>query len=188
MAAQAASEIKTMTAEELAQLPTGMGQRFELVKGELRTMAPTGFQHGDIVGELGMRLRQFVRSQGLGRVLGAETGFILFRNPDTVRAPDVSFVTEHRVAQVGLIKGYFPGAPDLAVEVVSPSDAAAEVHRKVGEYFKAGSQQVWVVYPDEQEVAVYRSARESVVLTATETLDGAPLLPGFTCPGADLFG
>ena len=88
-----------MTAEKLLRLPSGMGQRFELVKGELRTMPPAGFEHGDIVGELSMRLRQYVRSRGLGRVLGAETGFVLSRNPDTVRAPDVSFVSEARVAQ-----------------------------------------------------------------------------------------
>ncbi len=176
-----------MTAEKLLRLPSGMGQRFELVKGELRTMPPAGFEHGDIVGELSMRLRQYVRSRGLGRVLGAETGFVLSRNPDTVRAPDVSFVSEARVAQTGRVKGFFPGAPDLAVEVVSPTDAAADVQRKVREYFDAGAQQVWVVYPDLREVMVFRSVRESVTLAAADTLDGGTLIPGFTCPVAELF-
>jgi Uma2 family endonuclease len=188
MAAQAATEIKTMTAEELAQLPTGMGTRYELAQGELKTISPAGSRHGRIALRIGSLLQQFVHLQRLGETVGAETGFILSRNPDTVRAPDAAFIAQARIPAGGLPDGYFPGAPDLAVEVVSPSDAAAEVHRKVGEYFKAGSQQVWVVYPDEREVAVYRSAREIVVLTAAETLDGAPLLPGFTCPVADLFG
>ncbi len=185
MAATVAAQ--TMTAEELLRLPTGMGQRFELVKGELRTMPPTGFEHGDIVGELSMRLRQYVRSHGLGRVLGAETGFILSRNPDTVRAPDVSFVSEGRVAQTGRVKGYFPGAPDLAVEVVSPNDAAGEVVQKVDEYFAAGARQVWIIYPDQRKVAVYRSASQTVTLSAADSLDGGALIPGFACPVGELF-
>jgi Uma2 family endonuclease len=185
MADTAASQI--MTAEELLRLPTGMGARYELVEGILRTMAPAGFEHGDIVGELSMRLRQFVRRLRLGRVLGAETGFILARNPDTVRAPDVAFVAEARVAQLGRIRGFFPGAPDLAVEVVSPSDSATEVQQKVDDYLEAGTQQVWVVYPDQQKVVVFSATGEGRYLSATDVLDGGALLPGFTCPVGELF-
>jgi Uma2 family endonuclease len=185
MAATAPSQ--TMTADDLLKLPSGQGARFELVQGELRTMPPTGFEHGDIAGELLMRLRQFVRANHLGRVLTAETGFILSRDPDTVRAPDVSFVREARVAQLGRVKGFFPGAPDLAVEVVSPSDSAGEVQRKVDDYFAAGTQQVWIIYPDLRKVAVFRSASASHVFSATDALDGGDLLPGFTCPVAELF-
>ena len=89
--------------------------------------------------------------------------------------------------KTGRVKGFFPGAPDLAVEVVSPTDAAAEVQRKVREYFDAGAQQAWVVYPDLREVMVFRSVRESVTLAAADTLDGGALIPGFVCPVAQLF-
>jgi Uma2 family endonuclease len=187
-AAPDAAPPRLMTAEALLQMPTGMGERYELVKGELKIMAPAGFEHGDIVMELGMRLRLFVNTHKLGRVLGAETGYILSHDPDTIRAPDVSFVSQDRFVKTGLVKGYFPGAPDLAVEVVSPGDVAVEVQRKVGEYFEAGTQLVWVVYPDLRQVAVFSSARDAQVLTAVDALDGGALLPGFTCPVAELFG
>jgi len=178
---------KRMTAEELIRLPTGMGARYELVKGVLITMSPAGFEHGDIAGELGSRLRVYVRAKRLGTVPAAETGYRLRSNPDTVRAPDVSFVSKARVDKAGKTQGYFHGAPDLAVEVVSPDDTAAEVKTKVNEYFDAGSKSVWIVYPDSREVVVFRSARESVVLSVQDTLDGGEVIPGFTCRVAELF-
>ncbi len=178
---------KLMTAEELIRRPTGMGARYELVKGVLITMSPAGFEHGDIAGELGSRLRVYVRAKRLGTVPAAETGYRLRSNPDTVRAPDVSFVSKARVDKAGKTQGYFPGAPDLAVEVVSPDDTAAEVKTNVNEYFDAGSKSVWIVYPDSREVVVFRSARESVVLSVQDTLDGGEVIPGFTCRVAELF-
>lgn len=176
-----------MTADELLRLPTGMGERYELVNGDLRIMAPAGFEHGDIVAEISMRLRVYVRTQKLGRVSGAETGFRLRSNPDTVRGPDVAFVAQSRIPPGKLPKGYFPGAPDLAVEVISPSEPAAEVQGKVTEYFAAGTRLVWIVYPDNLQVVVFRSARESTILGADDTLDGGDLVPGFTCRVSDLF-
>jgi Uma2 family endonuclease len=176
-----------MTAEELLRLPLGMGERYELVSGELRIMSPAGSRHGRIALRLGSLLEQFVRQGRLGATFGAETGFILARNPDTVRAPDAAFVAAARVPASGLPDGYFPGAPDLGVEVISPSEAAAEINRKVGEYFAAGARLVWIVYPDTRQVVVFRSARASVALGADDTLDGGELLPGFACRVAEIF-
>ena len=182
-----AAPARPMTAEELLRLATGMGERYELVSGELKIMSPAGSRHGDIVLEIGMRLRAHVRANRLGATFGAETGFVLSRDPDTVRAPDVAFVVAARVPAGGLPDGYFPGTPDLAVEVVSRSEGAADIQRKVSEYFAAGARLVWIVYPDMRQVVVFRSARESVVLTAQDTLDGGDLLPGFACRVSELF-
>jgi Uma2 family endonuclease len=175
------------TAEELLRLPTGMGMRYELVNGELKTMSPAGSKHGRIAAHIGSLLDQFVRSEKLGEVFGAETGFILRRKPDTVRAPDAAFVSAARIPADGLPDGYFPGAPDLAVEVVSPDETAQEIQIKVGEYFEAGARLIWVVYPRTQEVVVFRSARKSDVLSAEESLDGGDAIPGFSCPVKELF-
>lgn len=178
---------KLMTAEELIRLPTGMGERYELVRGELKTMSPAGSRHGRISARVGRLLDQYVSGKKLGEVFGAETGFTLRRNPDTVRAPDAAFVAAARVPPEGVPIGYWPGAPDLAVEVVSPDDTAAEVKTKINEYFDAGAKSVWIVYPDTREVVVFRSARESVVLSEQDTLDGGEVIPGFACPVAELF-
>ena len=187
-AAPQATAVQPMTADELIKLPTGMGQRYELVAGEVRTMSPAGFEHGTIVGALHERISTHVRQARLGRVAGAETGFRLSTDPDTVRAPDISFVSGDRLQALRQpIRGFFPGAPDLAVEVVSPDDSASEVQTKVNDYFAAGARQMWVVYPASRQVAVFRSARESLVLGAGEALEGGDLLPGFTCPVAELF-
>jgi Uma2 family endonuclease len=176
-----------MTADELLKLPTGMGQRYELVQGELKTRSPSGFKHGLLAARLALFLAQYSRAHHLGEVAGAETGFILEQNPDTVRAPDAAFVAAANIPPQGLPVGFFPGPPDLAVEVVSPNDTASEVQAKVASYLAAGSRQVWVVYPDLQQVAVFHSARESRILTVADTLDGGDLLPGFSLAVAELF-
>jgi Uma2 family endonuclease len=178
---------KLMTADELLRLPTGMGKRYELVQGELKTMSPAGSKHGQIAAQICALLTLFVRSGKLGRVFGAETGFILRRNPDTVRAPDAAFVSTARVPKEGLPAGYFPGAPDLAVEAVSPDDRAEEIKAKVSGYFEAGAKLVWIVYPETREVVVFHSARESLGLSAQDTLEGGEVIPGFACAVAELF-
>ena len=128
-----------MTAEELLRLPSGMGKRYELIRGEVKTMTPASPRHGKIAVRIGGRLDHFVSARQLGEVYGAETGFTLRRKPDTVRTPDAAFVSAARIPPGGIQSGYFPGAPDLAVEVVSPDDTAAEVKAKVNEYFEAGA-------------------------------------------------
>lgn len=182
-----AAREKIMTAEELIRLPTGMGERYELIQGELRTMTPAGSKHGRITVRIGGLLDQFVRAKKLGEVFGAETGFILRRNPDTVRAPDAAFVAAARIPPEGTPAGYWPGAPDLAVEVVSPDDKAGEIKTKVSEYFQAGAKLVWVIYPETREVVIFRSIRESLVLSDQDNLEGGDVIPGFTCSVAELF-
>lgn len=177
---------KAITAEDLFRMNRGM-QRFELVGGELREMSPAGFQHGVIINRLSSLLTEVVDRNALGVVLGAETGFILSRSPDTVRGPDVSFVTRERIARIGIPMAYFPEAPDLAVEVVSPGDTVTEVESKAEDWLNGGTRLLWVVSPRSRTVTVYHSLQNIVVLTENETLDGGAVVPGFSCRVADLF-
>ena len=117
----------------------------------------------------------------------AETGFLLSRDPDHVRAPDVAFVRRERVEAVGYTHGFFPGAPDLAVEVISPSDRYTEVDEKVAEWLAAGTSMVVVVNPRNRTVRVHRPTTDSVLLTEEDTLDGGDVVPGWEMPVADIF-
>jgi Uma2 family endonuclease len=159
----------------------------ELVKGEIVTMSPSGHEHGEIALAIGSFLREFVRKHKLGKTYAAETGFILSRNPDTVRAPDAAFVTAARAAQQTRRQGFFDGAPDLAVEVVSPEDTADEVDAKVLEYLQAGTKLVWVVHPRTQTLTVYRSLDQVRVLTVNDTLNGNDALPEFALAVREIF-
>ena len=175
-----------MTAEELLRLPDD-GLRHELVYGELRTMAPSGGEHGWVASNAHDSLSPFVRSRQLGHAFAAETGFLLARNPDLVRAPDVAFVRQERVEVVGRVRGYWPGAPDLAVEVVSPHDRPAEVEEKVGTWLAHGTRMVLAVYPDERLVRVHQPNLPPRELREVDTLDGGDVVPGWTVPVRALF-
>ncbi len=174
------------TADELLQMPDD-GYRYELVRGEVVRLTPAGAEHGVIAQQLAEKLSQHVRAHRLGLVCAAETGFLLFRDPDTVRAPDVSFVSRERVAEVGIPQGYWPFAPDLAVEVVSPGDRFQDLMEKICDYFAAGARRVWLVEPRSRTVSVYRSPTDVRVLTVADELDGEDVLPGFRLPVTDLF-
>lgn len=179
---------KLMTADELLQLPRGMGKVYELVNGELITMAPAGPEHGGISMDVGGFLHHFVRQYKVGKVFAAETGFIIRCNPDTVRAPDAAFVSNERLEKYGMPqRGYYPVAPDLAVEVLSPDQSQNDIDSKIDDYFEGGARLVWVVNPRRKTVMVYRSPQEVRLLTAKDSLDGEDVLPGFTCPLADIF-
>jgi Uma2 family endonuclease len=172
------------TAEQLFQAPD-LG-RCELLRGELIMMSPAGSEHGMIVAEIAGILRDFIKPRKLGVVLGAETGFRISSNPDTVLAPNVAFIQAGRVV-AGLPKGYFPGAPDLAIEVLSPNDRAGEVLAKVQDWLNAGCKGVWVVDPKSQTVAVYNADRKAAILASADSLTGGDLLPGFSTPVAGIF-
>lgn len=174
------------TAAELLRLPRGE-YRYELIEGELRTMSPAGFQHGVVAQSLAWRLAKHVQEKGLGRVLAAETGFLLEREPDTVRAPDVAFVSREQLERCGMTTAYYPEAPALAVEVVSPDDSAEAVDSKIRDWLAAGTKIAWVVYPKGRTVTVYRALDDIQVFTENDTLSGESVVPGFECKVADLF-
>ena len=174
---------QTTTAEQLLAIPAD-GWRYELVDGQLRRMSPAGQEHGRIAMNLGSRLAQFVRERSLGVVFAAETGFLLRRQPDTVRAPDVAFVSAARQSPA---EGFFPGAPDLAVEVVSSSDSFIEVEEKVLEWLGAGTRAVVVINPRRNMVSVYRGRDEIRRLTDTDTLDLSFVVDGFSIAVRALF-
>jgi Uma2 family endonuclease len=175
-----------ITAVDLLTMPDD-GSRYELVEGELRKMPPAGNIHGKRAMRLGWRLAQYVETNDLGVVFAAETGFKLRSNPDTVRAPDISFVGKKRAEEVGEFEGFWPGVPDLAVEVVSPGDAYTEVQQKAEEYLQAGAQAVWVVDPRRRTVTVYLSVSDITILNEADMLHGGDVIPGFRCKVAEIF-
>jgi Uma2 family endonuclease len=175
-----------MTAEDLLQLPDD-GLRYELVRGELRKMAPTGDEHGTITMNLAGPLDHYVRTHHLGRVYAAETGFWIARDPDTVLAPDIAFIRQERIETEGAVRGYRIGAPDLVVEVISPSDLYTEVAEKVDVWLAAGTQLVIIVDPRRRTIAVHHSPTTMQTLTSAGTLSGDPVVPGWTLPVREVF-
>lgn len=174
-----------MTAEQLFQLPAD-GMRHELVEGVLRTMAPAGFEHGLVAATLLARVQAFATAHRLGRVLAAETGFVLRRGPDTVRAPDVAFVRADRMP-TNRVTGFADLVPDLVAEVVSPSDRASDVVNKVLAWLDAGVALVWVADSGSRTVTTYRPG-VATVLRGDDVLRGADdVLPGFALPLGELW-
>lgn len=177
---------RLVTADELLLMPKD-GFHYELVRGELKRMFPTGKEHGSITMELAAPLHAYVKLNHLGQVYAAETGFKLESNPDTVRAPDIAFVRAERIQATGRVEGYGEGAPDLAVEVLSPGNTKREMAEKVEEYFAAGARLVWIVNPKSKTITVYRSLTDIITLTEKDTLDGGEVVPGFQIPIAEIF-
>ena len=182
-----ATQLQLVTAEELLEMPDD-GVRRELIRGEIREMSPAGDRHGDVGMQLGWRLGHHVSVNSLGKVYLAETGFKLASDPDTVRAPDIAFVRRERVEREGTVLGFRTGAPDLAVEVISPSDRFTAVEDKVFEWLDAGARMVIVLNPEQRTATVYRSRQDIVVLTERDRIDGADVVPGWTVAVSDLFG
>ena len=178
--------IQTMTADELFLMKDD-GFRYDLVKGELRKMSPAGGEHGAIIVRLTVALGQYVEENDLGVVFGAETGFKLASNPDTVLGPDVAFVSNEKIPPTGIPVAYWPGAPDLAIEVISPGNTRREMEEKIAEYLAAGVRLIWIISPKRRTVMVHQANVEPVTLAESDTLDGQDVVPGFEFSVARLF-
>lgn len=173
-----------LTAAELERMPDDDSVQIELDEGEIIAMAPASEEHGFVEIDLGARLHQFVKAHDLGRVYPGDTGFRL--SPDTVRCPDIAFVRKERVAAVRSA-GFANGAPDLAVEVLSPSNSFRQMSRKIRQYFAAGCRTVWLIHLDRREVEVFEASGADRTLTAEDVLDAPELLPGFRLRVGELF-
>jgi Uma2 family endonuclease len=185
--AKTAESVKELvTAEDLWQMGS-RGKDYELVRGELIEMTPPGGIHGRTAVNLSSLVFSFVKEKNLGVVM-VETGYKLASNPDTVRAPDVSFLSTAKIPSTGLPEGYLDGAPNLAVEIVSPGDTASEVQDKVQDYLTYGAQIIWVVYPQQRIVIVHYPDGTARTLHKTDSLSGEVVIPGFSCQVAEIFG
>lgn len=175
---------RPMTAEEFWQLPEGEGKR-ELVRGEVRVEMPSGL-HGGIALEIGSRLRAWAKA-GKHGYTGVEAGYLLASDPDVIRLPDVSYVQANRIPESGISDKFWELAPDLAVEVISPSETADDVQEKVSDFLAAGTPLVWLVYPRTKQVVVHSPDGLARTLKGEDKLE-SPLLPGFSCTVVELFG
>lgn len=173
-----------LTADDLARMPDDDSVQLELDEGELISMPPAGEDHGYIEVDLVSLLHDFVKKNKLGRVYGGDTGFRL--NDRTVLSPDVAFVRRERVEAVRS-KSFANGAPDLAVEILSPSDTVRRINRKVKQYLTAGCHTVWLVYPESQTVDVFEASGAERTLRSEEILEAPEILPGFSLKVAELF-
>jgi Uma2 family endonuclease len=180
------TQTRLMTADEFLDMPDD-GLLHELIRGEVVTMSLPGGEHGEVAGEFFRLIANHVRSAKLGKTYAAETGFIVDRDPDTVRGPDVGFVRAERLTEITNHRKYIPFAPDLAVEVLSPNDRPDAVDEKVQEWLAAGSRMVWTVDPGARTVTVHRPGAEPVTLTEDQDIDGGDVLPGFVCRVALFF-
>ncbi|MGH7588020.1 MAG: Uma2 family endonuclease [Gemmatimonadota bacterium] len=175
-----------LTLDEFERLPDDES-RTELVRGRLVREPPAGMDHGWLANRLAVLISLFVDRHALGEVFTNDTGFVLFEEPPTVRAPDVAFVSRDRLPPPEESVGFGHLAPDLAVEIISPSNTAIEILAKVEDYLEAGTRLVWVVEPSRRRVAVYRSQDELHLLSETDELDGKDVLPGFSVKVAEIF-
>jgi Uma2 family endonuclease len=174
------------TADEFLLMPKGVNKQ-ELIRGEVVEMSPVSGPHAVGQATFTTAILPHVRRHQLGKVV-VELGFRFSRNPDTVRAPDVAFISAEQLALKPLGRGFYDGYPDIAVEVISPGDTAGEVEDKVREYFDAGTRLVWLVYPELKRIMVRRRDGSGHVLTGDAMLSGEDVLKGFEVSLAELFG
>ncbi len=175
-----------MTAEQLLNMQDD-GFRYELVRGELRKMAPAGQSHGEYAMNISISLGGHAKANRLGKAYTADTGFMLATRPDHVRAPNMAFVSNERLREIGESDGFAQGAPDAAVEVISPNDRYTEVEEKVADWLAAGTLAVIVVDPRRRTVKVHRSSTDVVTLTEADVLSVDEAVPGWRMPVRDIF-
>ena len=181
------TEAKLLSAADLLRLYSD-GVRGELIRGVLCETMPTGQEHGEIVVSLSAALWNFVNPRSLGRLTASDSGVWLERDPDTVREPDIAFTSAAKIPLDARITGYAEVAPDLVVEVASPSDSRREVHDKAHMWLNHGVRLVWVVRPETRTVDVYRPDEPIATLGEQDSLDGLDVLPGFACEVSAVFG
>jgi len=181
------TQTRPITADQFLEWPDDPGLRQELIRGEVVSVSLPGGRHGKIALKIGRLVGNHVEAARLGDAYAAETGFIVERDPDTVRGADVAFVRSERLAAITKPEKHVPFAPDLAVEVISPNDRDDEVEEKVQTWLRAGSLMVWTVDPESRTVTVYRPGADPVALAEDETILGGNVVPGFECRVGDFF-
>ena len=179
------TQTRLITAEEIIQMPDD-GYRYELIRGEIIQKPLPGLRNGRLAGYLAFHIGNHVEAEDLG-IAATVTGYLLGSEPDTVRAPDASFISRERLDEVGETDGYWPSAPDLAVEVISPNDRYTDVEAKVAEWLSAGARMVIVVNPRRRAVRVHRSPTDIDDLVEGDVIEGGDVVPGWSMPVSGLF-
>ena len=177
---------KLLTADDLLHL-CSQGVRGELLRGALCETMPTGVRHGKTVVKLTVLLEGFVGPRGLGTIVASDVGFLLEQEPDTVREPDVAFISARRLPPDEDVPGFFEGPPDLAVEIASPSDSPRQLFDKARMWISFGVPLVWTVDPEARTINVHQPHVPLISLSTDDTLDGGQVLPGFSCTVGALF-
>ena len=177
---------KLLTADDLLRLYS-QDVRGELLRGVLYATSPTGIRHGKTAVNLAVLLAGYVDPRRLGTVVASDVGFLLEQEPDTVREPDVAFISTQRLPPDEDVPGYFHGPPDLAVEIASPSDSPRQLFDKARMWISFGVPLVWTVDPEARTLDIHQPHQPLVRLSADDTLDGGQVLPGFSCTVHDIF-
>ena len=182
----AAGPRRYVTSDEFLTLPEAR-EASELVRGEIRVMTPASGAHGAVAGTIFAALNAFVEARQLGLCFPDNTGFLLPGLGDTVRSPDAAFVRGDKLPAQGIGTGWLSLAPDLVVEILSPSETESELEAKLRDYHAAGTQLVWVVDPAARAVTIRGASAPERSLTEADALDGGDVLPGFAIPVSRLF-
>ena len=177
---------KLITADELLSLYSE-GVRGELIRGELCDTMPTGGKHGEVVANMVISIGSYAKSRRLGRVAASDSGVLLERDPDTVREPDIAYISAARLPLDVEVAGYYEVVPDLVVEITSPSDTRSAVTDKALMWLSYGARMVWTVNPESRSVDVYRPGERTITLQESDTLDGMTVLPGFQRTVREIF-
>ena len=175
-----------LTADDLLRLYSE-GVKGELIRGVLHETVTAGGEHGDIAFALGGEVRAYVRPRRMGRVGGTDSGIMLERDPDTVREPDVYYISAEKLPLNVRVAGYYEVVPDMVAEIRSPNDRRAEFNEKIQMWLDFGVRLVLAVYPQTRTIEAHQSGRSTVTLAYDDTLDGGDVIPGFACPLKDIF-